>query len=394
MQTAPHADPDRVLPGGVACRLLRWCSPGRGTVRLPRRRAVFLPALLAGAGRVAGGPLASLGTRGERLRALAGQPQRRRPLSRKGPLWRASLPVGCPALRCRTHGASLRGDGGAAPVVGGQRHGLGARGAGLWLRRADPVSVLQRHLPGRGCLGTAGFPRGRPLASPGAAVGPDRAGRGSGPDGTGRRSGVGVRPGHCRRRSCRGTDVVARSRGAAAGAGQASSSAGHEPDRDRRGSRLGGGNPGTGAAGSGAACPPAGRPAAGGPSLDALGAGPGRGPLGECRSGLTGLVVAANGSRRWAPGWWASSPRRCWRPRWRLGNCSPRWNSAARPIARPSRTRTTSTRSASNRSADRACRGPTSSARASPAIVPGSRRPAPDGRSIPGSGYRRSTSGG
>ena len=58
-----------------------------------------------------------------------------------------------------------------AAVLGDELDRLGAGGAGLRLRRADPVPVLQRHLPGRRGLAAPGFPRGRPLAAAGPALG-------------------------------------------------------------------------------------------------------------------------------------------------------------------------------------------------------------------------------
>ena len=63
-------------------RLLRPGDRG-AAVRLPRRRALLLPALPAGPGRVGRRPVAALGARGERRDAAAGQPDGRRALSRK-----------------------------------------------------------------------------------------------------------------------------------------------------------------------------------------------------------------------------------------------------------------------------------------------------------------------
>ena len=60
---------------------------------------------------------------------------------------------------------------------GASRPASAIAGAGLRLRGAGPVPVLQHHLPGRGGLDPLGLPGGRPLAPAGPAGGPGRAWR-------------------------------------------------------------------------------------------------------------------------------------------------------------------------------------------------------------------------
>ena len=208
---------------------------------------------------------------------------------------RGSLPVGGPAGRCCSYPPASRrweccsGRGGPAPwppALAGLAYGL---------RRTGPVSVLQRHLPGR-CRPGRRWVSARPTERlcPGVAVGPDRAGLGAGYDGPGGRSAVGVvwaSPPPVMRWHCTwwpGREERPR-------AGAASSSAGYEPGRDRRRGPLGGRNAGgSGTAAPGAACPRPGRPPAGGASLDwwwvptLVAAG-----WGSACLGLAGLVVAA-----------------------------------------------------------------------------------------------------
>ena len=72
--------------------------------------------------------------------------------------------------------AGLRGDAGPDEVLAGQLDRLGARCAGLRVRRPDPVPVVQHHLPGRRRVAAAGFPRGRSMGPARPSLGPPRAG--------------------------------------------------------------------------------------------------------------------------------------------------------------------------------------------------------------------------
>ncbi len=109
--------------------------------------------------------------------------------------------------------AGLRRDAGPAAVVGGERDGLDPVGAGLRLRGAGAVPVLQHHLPGRRRVDAPGLPRRRPLAAAGEAMGAGRAGRRPGDARAGRRPRVGLRAGHLRRRVRAGPGVGEDARG-------------------------------------------------------------------------------------------------------------------------------------------------------------------------------------
>ena len=129
----------------------------RAAVRLSRRRPLLLPALSAGPGRVGRRALAALGARGERRDAAPGQPDGRRPLSRQAHL-RGSSPI--PGRRGSTSSSHTLLAFAAMfclhAVVGDELHAARrSGGARLCVRRADPVPVLQHHLPGRRRLAAA-----------------------------------------------------------------------------------------------------------------------------------------------------------------------------------------------------------------------------------------------
>ena len=91
LEKAAHAPrwpprPGPWLPRGPGLLVFRRSAAARSAVRLPRRRALLLPAVPARPARVARGPDPALGNGRERRDAAPGQPGGRSPLSWQGHL--------------------------------------------------------------------------------------------------------------------------------------------------------------------------------------------------------------------------------------------------------------------------------------------------------------------
>ncbi len=254
-QRAPRSVPRR--PGDPHGRLLRP-RDRRGPVRLPRRRALLLPALSAGRGRVGRRPVAALGARGERRDAPGRQPHGRRALPGQGPLPDHALPARGPVVRDRPHPARLRRGRRPGPVAGDRRRRGRDRRRGLCVRGAGPLPVLQHHLSRRRGVAAVGPGRGRRLAPSREAVGDRGAGRRAGDAGPRRRPPIGLP----HRPLLGGLRPRARARRAEEAARFALARGRSDPGRRRRADRLGRRDPGPGLG-------PAARPAEGADAADA-----------------------------------------------------------------------------------------------------------------------------